>query len=61
MSLKGYEWLVNGEVVMCYRFKDLTLTLLHDVTTKQLDEFKTWLINNNHEVRHVDTWQSKIL
>ena len=61
MSLKGYEWLVNGEVVMYYRFKDLTLTLLHDVTAEQLEEFKTWLTNKNHEVRHVDTWQCKVL
>ena len=61
MSLKGYEWLVNGKVVMYYRFKDLTITLLEDTTQKEIDNFKAWLKDNNHEVRHIDTWQCKIV
>ena len=61
-SLKGYQWLVDNEVVMDYWFKDRTLTIIKDTTKEELDKFKRFLteelsfkvdyINeNSHKVR----------
>ena len=42
-SLKGYQWLVNNEVVMDFWFKDRTLTIRKDTTKEELDKFKRFL------------------
>ena len=44
MSLKGYEWLKDNKVIMYFTFKYLELTLLEDVSKKDLEEFKKNLV-----------------
>lgn len=44
MSLKGYQWLnENKEVVMSFRFKDLTIDIWKDTTEEELNKFKEYL------------------
>ena len=44
MSLKGYQWLNDKEeVVMSFRFKDLSLDIWKDTTKEELEKFKEFL------------------
>lgn len=43
-SLKGYEWLDDeGNAIMYYTFKDLTIHIIQDTTKEELNKFKEWL------------------
>lgn len=48
MSLKGYEWLRDGKVIMTFTFKRLELDLWDNVTQEEYDEFCKWL-DEHHE------------
>ena len=50
MSLKGYEWLREGKVVMSYFFKDERLIIWEDVTEQELADFKQFLQEHSSKV-----------
>ena len=54
MSLKGYEWLKEGKVVMSYFFKDLRLIVWEDVTEQDLAGFKKFLKEHHSEVFKIE-------
>ena len=55
MSLKGYQWLDNGRVVMAFDFKRCYLDLYADVTKSQLDEFIRYIESkHNHIIKTND-------
>lgn len=60
MSLKGYEWLKDNKVIMNFTFKYLELTLLEDVTKKELEEFKNFLKEKNEKILKIDYNNHKI-
>ena len=44
MNLKGYQWLdEKEEVIMSFRFKNLTIDIWKDTTKEELDKFKEFL------------------
>ena len=50
MSLKGYQWLNDKEeVVMSFRFKDLSLDIWKDTTKEELEKFKEFLKKNSFD------------
>lgn len=61
MSLKGYEWLNgNGEVVMSFRFKDLSLDIVQDTTKEELDKFIEWLKQQGENTYYIHTHAKEI-
>ena len=60
MSLKGYEWVKDNKVIMNFTFKYLELTLLEDVTKKELEEFKNFLKEKNEKILKIDYNNHKI-
>lgn len=60
MSLKGYEWLKDNKVIMYFTFKYLELTLLEDVSKKELEEFKNFLKGKNEEILKINYNNHKI-
>lgn len=53
MSLKGYEWLKDGKVVMSYYFKDITLYIWEDIAEQDLTDFKEYLKEHHNDVAHI--------
>lgn len=43
MSLKGYQWLVNGKVVMSYLFKDRIIDIWQEVNDEEIKNFKEYI------------------
>lgn len=54
MSLKGYEWLKEGKVVMSYFFKDLRLIIWEDIAEQDLTDFKQFLTEHSCEVLKIE-------
>ena len=54
MTLKGYEYLRGERVVMMFTFKRLELDLLTDVTIKEFEEFKQYLLSKNETIHTIN-------
>lgn len=50
MSLKGYEWLKDNKVIMYYTFKRRQLILLQNVSDKDYQDFKKYIINQGFTI-----------
>lgn len=56
MSLKGYQWLNDdGEVIMYFTFKDLTITICKDTTEVELKKFEDYITSKSFDVYYLNT------
>lgn len=61
MSLKGYKWLNDdGEVVMSFRFKDLSIDIWQDTTKEELDKFIEYLKQQGENTYYIHTHTKEI-
>lgn len=62
MSLKGYQWLNDeGEVIMSFFFKDLTLWLWENVAQEELDKFVAFLKEKGNDHYRLEKNGCKII
>ena len=63
MSLKGYQWLNDKEeVVMSFRFKDLSLDIWKDTTEEELNKFKEFLKEHSIDrILKIDYHDNKVV
>lgn len=54
MTLKGYEWLRDGKVIMTFTFKRLDLVLWTSVTQEEYDEFCKFLDDKGRTTRYLN-------
>lgn len=61
MSLKGYEWLIDGKVAMTFTFKRLELDIWQDVSIKEYHDFINYIRSKGMEPHSTDQHYHNII
>lgn len=59
MSLKGFQWLKNDEVIMSYLFKDKVLDVWLNITEQDYLDFKNYLEDHACNISKVEYHNKK--
>jgi len=59
MTLKGYEWLMDGKVVMQFTFKREELVIWERIPEAEEQKFIDWLAKNNKKPSKITRWYER--